>query len=173
MGRDPEAVVVFTGRTVERMLEERGSSAWALDRHHALRCEYVICCRNSRAEFTRPGPEAHGSAFLIARIKDVVPAPGEEHRLLIEFGEYALIDVPDLWKGWRNPVRYAPLSELGIDPTTLQFSPMPDARRGSPATTERVEPTSRRKGLTIEDAKRGLAETFGVSPDSIEITIRG
>lgn len=172
MKRDADAVVVFTGRTVERMLEERGSSAWALDRHHALRCEYVICCRNSRAEFTRPGPEAHGSAFLIARIKDVVPAPGEEHRFLIEFGEYAVIDVPDLWKGWRNPVRYASLAELGIDPTTLQFSPMPDAG-GASATTERVEGTPRRKGLTIADAKRGLAETFGVSPDSIEITIRG
>jgi hypothetical protein len=27
--------------------------------------------------------------------------------------------------------------------------------------------------LTIAEAKAGLAETFGVSPDAIEITIRG
>lgn len=172
MARSTEAVVVFTGRSIERMIEEGGSSAWALDPHHALRCEYVVCCRNSRAEFTRPGPEEHGSAFLIAKIKDVAPAPGEEHRFLIEFGDYAVIDIRGAWKAWRNPVRYVPLDELGIDPTTLQFSRMTDTPRAPPAASGAVERPRLRK-LTIEEAKRGLAETFGVSPDSIEITIRG
>ena len=29
------------------------------------------------------------------------------------------------------------------------------------------------RGLTIEQAKEGLAKTFGVSPEAVEITIRG
>jgi hypothetical protein len=171
------AIVVFTGRSTERMLSEGGSSAWALDPRHARRCEYVVCARNSRAEFTKPGPEDHGSAFLVARIKDIVPAhePKEPGRFLIAFSEHAHIDIPKAWKGWRNPVRYTNLEEIGddgIDPATLEWKPMPEAGRP----VQPTEPATSGNGLrplTIAEAKRGLAEAFGVSVDAVEITIRG
>lgn len=171
------AIVVFTGRSTERMLSEGGSSAWALDPRHARRCEYVVCARNSRAEFTRPGPEDHGSAFLVARIKEIVPAqePKESGRFLIAFSEYAHTDIPNAWKGWRNPVRYTSLEEIGdngIDPSMLEWKPMPEASRPARPT----EPAPRgndAQPLTIAEAKRGLAEAFGVSVDAVEITIRG
>ncbi len=43
----------------------------------------------------------------------------------------------------------------------------------SEAAADAAQPTGRRKGLTIDEAKKGLAATFGVKPDAVEITIRG
>lgn len=45
-----------------------------------------------------------------------------------------------------------------------------DAADQQPATSQTNVTTSR---LTIAEAKRGLAEALGISPDNIEITIRG
>jgi hypothetical protein len=60
--------------------------------------------RNSFAKWSK-GPEAHRSAFLVGKISDVVPAPKRPERFLIQFSDYALITVPDVWmKGDRNPV---------------------------------------------------------------------
>jgi hypothetical protein len=47
----------------------------------------------------------------------------------------------------------------------LKFIPMPTA-----AVTNEAPGASH---MTIADAKKGLAATFGVSPEDIEITIRG
>jgi len=168
------AIVVFTGRSVERMLKEGGSSAWTLKPSHARRCEYVVCTRNSRAEFTTPGPEPHGSAFLVARIADIRPAPepNDEGRYLIAFAEYSKIMVPNAWKG-RNPVRYTTLEELGIDPVSLHWQPMPEAAPKE-APPRKLDGRSREsRGITIAEAKRALAEAFGVSEDAVEITIHG
>ena len=90
--------------------------------------------------------------------------------------EVARVDVPDVWKQWRNPVRYTTLEELGIDPATLNFEPMPTA---TPATSTTSTPATSTAGqtapamLTIAEAKKALAATFGVKPDAVEITIRG
>jgi hypothetical protein len=167
-----KAIVVFTGKTVENMVNDGGSSAWALDQVHARQCEFVVCARNSRASFTRPGPEPHGSAFLVARIRDVVPASGEEDRFLIAFAEYARLDLPNAWQGWRNPVRYTTLEDIGVDPESLTFEPMPE-----PASRLTVEsPVSDgedERPLTISEAKRRLAKALGVEERAIEITVRG
>ena len=32
---------------------------------------------------------------------------------------YALVDVPNAWKGDRNPVKYSTLEQLGIDPSFI------------------------------------------------------
>jgi hypothetical protein len=64
-------------------------------------------------------------------------------------------------------VSYKTLKELGIDLRGLKFKPMP-----TPAPSARWGQTSNAP-ITIADAKRALAATFGVSPDDIEITIRG
>ena len=86
---------------------------------------------------------------------------------MIAISEFARINYPDLWDHGRNPVRYASLEELGISLDGLEFQPM--QTRGEPlAATERC-PTM----LTIAEAKKALAATFGVKPEDIEITIRG
>src|SRR5687768_7028375 len=120
-----ECAVVFTAKKVERILREGGTCSWRLDRSRARRCEFVVCTRNAYADWVE-GPEPHHSAFLIGKISDVVPSPENLERFLIQFGEYALVNIPDVWKGDRNPVKYDQMTTLGIDPTTLQWEPMPE-----------------------------------------------
>lgn len=167
-----QTIVVFTAKTVEQILAEGGTSAWRLDRNHARARTYVVCTRNAHADWAK-GPEAHRSAFLVGKISDVVPAPKRPKRFLIEFSEYALIDVPDVWKGDRNPVKYVKdLDELGIDPLSLKWTPVPKPRAGARKGAIEVAASNGDAPLTIAEAKKRLAVTFGVSPDAVEITIR-
>jgi len=173
-------IVVFTAKSVERLLAEGGTSSWSLDRNNARQREFAVCTRNTHADFTQgdgfpEGHEPHGSAFLVGRISDVVPSPDYEGRWLIKFGEYAQITLPEVWKGWRNPVRYTSMEELGIDPAALHFKPMPRITEGQHPNEKQVMLAEKQKsnGLTIPEAKKGLALTLGVSPDAIEIIIKG
>jgi hypothetical protein len=70
------------------------------------------------------------------------------------------------------------------DPKKLDFRPMPTSAPAPEATAPSVSPpqssvaaTAEQQPMpvkmTIADAKRALAATFGVDPDAIEITIRG
>jgi hypothetical protein len=162
------ALAVFTAKSVDRLLREGGTKAWVLDAAKARRCEFAVCTKN-RFNAESEGTEPHRSAFLVGRIADVVPAPGEPGRWLVRFSEYALVDVPNAWEGWRNPVRYTSLEDLKIDVATLDFRPMPE-----PASSPRPEANPRSStGLTIAEAKAGLALSFGVPPEAVEITIRG
>ena len=90
---------------------------------------------------------------------------------MIQISEYALVDYPEKWGEWRNPVKYTTLEELGIDPKQLKFKPMPVATKPprAPAGPDR----SKTGGLTIAEAKAGLALQFGVPPEAIEIVIKG
>jgi hypothetical protein len=85
------------------------------------------------------------------------------------------VNVPNVWKGDRNPVRYSTVDEVkewGVDISKLKWMPMPKAKPEDDAETE---PKTARdiRPLSMIDAKRGLALTFGVPPEAIEITIRG
>jgi hypothetical protein len=87
-------------------------------------------------------------------------------RYLIKMFDYAVIEKAGVWReGVRNPVAYSTMDELQIDLRGLKFIPMPTA-----AVTNEAPGASH---MTIADAKKGLAATFGVSPEDIEITIRG
>jgi hypothetical protein len=167
----PTAIVTFTARSKEDIISSAGSQAWVLDRAHARQQAYLVCTRNAYSESTE-GDEPHGSAFLVGKISDIVPAtdPDDAGRWLIKFSEYALVDIPDAWPGLRNPVHYTTLEKLGIDPAALEFEPAPATNR----TITSVEPAATDvKPLTIAQAKRGLAVAFGVREDAVEITIRG
>ena len=174
------AVLLFTAKTIERILEEGGTSSWRLDRNHARQCSYAVCTRNANADWAK-GPEAHRSAFLVGKIRDVVPCPptpenneSPENRYLIQFSEFARVEIANVWKGDRNPVKYASLENLGIDLSKLKWEVMPEP-------VNRIEPVDKVaairnlgvKPLTMAEAKRGLALTFNVAPEAIEITIRG
>lgn len=180
MVKSSEAVVVFTAKSAERIIEEGGTSSWRLDRSHARQCGYAVCTRNTRADWAE-GTEAHHSAFLVGKIRDVVPCePTPENneapnnRFLIQFSEYAVVDIPGVWKGDRNPVKYTDLSDLGINPATLKWKRMPEVtdKAVSGISSKRTENTGICP-LSMADAKKGLAFTFGVAAEAIEITIRG
>jgi hypothetical protein len=165
-----DTVAVFTFKSIERILAEGGTSSWRLDRNHARQATYAVLTRNAHADETE-GPESHHTAFLIGKIKDVVPV-GSNGRFLILFREYALIDIADAWDGGRNPVSYRSLDHFGIDPSTLEWKPMPEPKKPAPIVASPA-PMPGISGLTLAEAKRGLAITFGVPPEAIEITVRG
>ena len=99
------------------------------------------------------------------------PQKAGKSRYLIQFNEYARVNIPEIWKGDRNPVKYATLEELGIDPSMLKWEPMPPAPESIP---DVIPVRAANAGaLTMAQAKNGLALTFGVPPEAIEITIRG
>jgi hypothetical protein len=171
-----EVAIVFTAKSVERILREGGTSSWRLDRNHARRCAYAVCTRNAHADWTE-GPEPHHTAFVIGKVRNVVSAPTRdgrtEGRFLIQFSEYARLNIPDAWRGGRNPVSYGTLQDLGINPSTLKWEPMPDVTELAQTAGPVLAKDGRIAPLTMAEAKQGLAQTFGVSPDAIEITIRG
>lgn len=62
---------------------------------------------------------------MIGRISPVVPSTEKVGRWMLTFDEYAIIEKADVWKDWRNPVRYTTLAELGISLAEIKFRPMP------------------------------------------------
>jgi hypothetical protein len=175
-----EVTVVFTAKSINRILAEGGSSAWRLDRNRARRCEYVVCTRNAHADWG-DGTEAHHAAFLIGKIRDVVPCAAtpenneaSKYRYLIQFSEFARVNIPNVWKGDRNPVKYEKLEDLEINPSTLKWEPMPEPVKAVEPVEEVSSVTKNAvAALTMAEAKKGLALTFNVPPEAIEITIRG
>lgn len=173
-------VVLFTAKSVDRILQEGGTSSWRLDRNHARQCAYAVCTRNSNADWVE-GMEEHHSAFLIGKIREVVPcAPTPENsespekRYLIQFSEFARVKLPNIWKGDRNPVKYTSLESLGINPSSLKWEHMPKSSIETKPTKQAGEKgKSHIQPLTMAEAKKGLALMFNVAPEAIEITIRG
>lgn len=157
---------VLTYKSVETILSVGGTQSWALDRARAKACMYAVCCRNAHTRDAE-GNEAHGSAFIVGKISDVVPSTETDDRWLVLFSEYALINVADMWEG-RNPVRFYTVDDYKkyIDFEKLNWLPMPKI-----APEQKSADVGR--ALTIAEAKAGLATTFGVDPSAIEITIRG
>jgi len=169
-----ETVVVFTSKSVDRILKEGGTSSWRVDRSHARQCVFAVCTRNANSDWVE-GSEPHHAAFLVGKVREVVPSsdPGCEDRYLIQFSEYALLNVPDVWKGERNPVKYEAIENLGIDPQSLKWEPMPKPAPAEPNSAAREVSFPGVGPLTMAQAKKGLAIAFGVSPEAVEITIHG
>ncbi len=175
MTTNRDTIVVFTARSLDRILREGGSQAWVLNPVNARQCRWLVCTQNRHNpddEFSDAG-EPHGSAFLIGKISGVVRAPDESagDRWMVTISEYARISLPDVWNHRRNPVRYASLEELGINLNEIRFVPMPEVAESARAAAPRGG--GQAALLTIADAKRELAVAFGVKPEAVEITIRG
>ena len=167
------AIAVFTANSRDEILAVGGSAAWVVAEKQARRREFLVCIRNAR-DVDFPDHEPHGTAFLVGRIKGLkshgIDRKGMP-RWFIKLSEYAEADYPEKWGEWRNPVKYTTLEELGIDLKKLKFKPMPAPTKvlTPPAPPERSKPG----GLTIAEAKAGLALQFGVPPEAIEIVIKG
>ena len=176
MNDKEDTIVVFTARSPERIVREGGSQAWVLNPARAKNCTWLVCTQNRHNpdhEFS-DATEPHGSAFLLGKIS-AIRKPQEErdaNRWLIAISGFARISVPDLWDHRRNPVRYASLDELGVNLDEVRFEPMPQDAE-APTRPEHPAPAGPLGLLTIAEAKRALAVTFGVKPEAVEITIRG
>jgi len=166
-------LVVLTGRGTDRILSEGGSQAWRLNYENAKRYPYCVCVQNQKVHWGGADNEHH-HAFMIGRIKEIVPAPDAPDRYMVVFSEYAEIDHPDAWPGLRNPVRYATLEEFGItDPSVLSWTPMPPITvRSSISPANEDEDKDGFGPLTIPEAKAGLALGLGVPETAIEITVK-
>ena len=91
---------------------------------------------------------------------------------MILFSEYARVNIPNAWKGDRNPVKYASLKDVGIDPSNLKREPMPSPTTGKAASRAHANVAAVESRLTIAEAKKALALTFGVPSEAVEIVIR-
>jgi hypothetical protein len=167
-----KVLAVFTSRTIERMCAEGGSQAWTFSAVNARTCHWLICVWNARGAYAESGAAhlAHREAFLIAPIDSIDPSPQEPERWIARFHEYARISIPNAWNGQRLPFRYLTLGDFGIAPENLRFVPTGPVVNGGAAVPS-VRPTV--MPISIESAKLGLAATFNVPPEAIEITIRG
>jgi hypothetical protein len=167
---DQDAIVVLTSETVEAILSRGGTGDWVLSPKKAGTCKYVVCCRKLAWNNKKEGIPRR-AAFLIGLISGLGKKLDSENarnqpRFLIELSEYATFEKADAWKEGRNPVSYKTLRALGIDLRGLKFKPMP-----LPASAKSEGPGG--APMTIAEAKKALAASFGVSPDDVEIIIRG
>jgi len=180
-----EAIVVFTARSPQRIVREGGSQSWVLNAARAKQAAWLVCTQNrhNRDHEFSDATQEHGAAFLIGKVSGVVKSKEEsadgKQRWRVTISEYALIDIRDFWGHERNPVRYMSRSELegkGINLSALKFQPMvtrEDATNTAATVLASAAQPQRNAPLTIAEAREGLAATFGVRPEAIEITIRG
>ena len=94
-----ESILVFTHRSREFLTKLNGSTSWQLNQQRAMLCDYVICVRNTNSGLAEKD-FAHGAAFLVGKISNVVQSLNisrDEHRYMIEFEEYAEIQIKDVW----------------------------------------------------------------------------
>ena len=166
------AIFVLTGRGIETMVAEGGSQAWVINSKKINDYEYVVCIQNHKQDYFDPKQLSapHHMAFFVGKLASITAADSYSDekgtRKKLVFSEYAKIEMPDKWPGYRNPVFYGDLESFGIDVATLDFQPMPIQK----TSTEKIE---KKHSLTIAQAKAGLALHFGVTDADIEIVIRG
>lgn len=158
-----DTVVVFTRKGIDTIFAQGGSGDWVANEERLVKCSYFVATANAHSRNSEHPEAMHAHAFLLGKVAGTKDAPENPGRSIIQLSEYAEIDVPDAWAGQRNPVRYLNLFDLGIDLEQVEWKPFPSelemAHDPIPA-------------LTIEEAKRGLSKKLGVTPETIEITIR-
>lgn len=190
-----ESVVVYTGKDLRRMREEGGCGHWTASPIRVEAARYLVCVRNRREQWAAMDHE-HGVAFLIAKISGTKPSM-HAARITIEFGSYALLDIPDAWqllaKGQRFPVAYMETADLlhrlklnpdalawkpftaKLGPLQLQLAETPAPESAAPDPGRGNEGSAGSGGSfahAVAQAKRRLADSLGIAAEKIEITIR-
>ena len=165
------AITVLTQDTLDSILARGGSGDWVLNPDKANECRYIVCCRKQNWRNRKEGV-ADRAAFMIGTIAGLRQQPDSTNargqaRYLIEISDYATVNIAGAWEeGTRNPVAYRTLADMGIDLRGTKFKKL---TVGQASTALGTKP----QRMTIAEAKKALAESFGVSPDDVEITIRG
>lgn len=176
---DHDVVEVFTGKTVEQMLMHGGSQSWILNPHSMRNVQFCVCIRNHGRDaedgFSETEEPGH-SAFFVGKVSGLrkVEHRNGRDRYLVLFNEYAipLAPIEHFRVGTsRNPVLYSEVAQCkqrGLDIAALKFMPMPK----DPGLSDAPE-LATMIGLSISEAKAGLALRFHVPVDAIQITISG
>ncbi len=160
-------IMVFTSRPLEKVFEDGGSGNWSANASKVAGCQYVVLVKSDTFSSEFPANDIPlGSAFLIGKVTGTKES-GEVKRLIIQFSEYAEINLPGAWTGNRNPVAYLDIEDLekryqDFSLAELTWHPFP---------TEKVKEIDMVKPLTIAEAKLGLAKKLEVDPSQIEIRI--
>ncbi len=174
------ALIVFTAKTVDAILEAGGTQSWVLNPTSMNHIKYVVCTRNADRKYDEEcgvRPEPHRSAFLVGKVSGIrkVDYRNGRDRYIILFSEYAEVSIPEFRGTERNPVTYsdtAAMQIMGLDIAKTVFKPMP-----KPAEELSYGPVTDANGngagLSIAEAKKGLAVYFGVPVESIQITLNG
>lgn len=168
------ALIVFTAKTVDAILDAGGTQSWVLNPSHMTTIEYVVCTRNADRKFEAEcghRPEPHRAAFLVGRVSGIrkVGERNGRDRYIILFSEYAEVLIPEFRGHERNPVTYGDTDSLtikGLDISKLAFKPMPPVAT-SPPMADIVT------GLSIDEAKKGLSVRYGISEANIQIVMTG
>lgn len=172
-----DLVAVFTGKNLKnRMTAEGGSGHWIARVNRVRQARFLLCIRNRRETWAETDFE-HGTAFLVARISGTSNSP-HKNRIVINFNEYAEINVANAWRictdGQRYPVAYLDADkvqkDLGLDFASLVWKPFnPNAQPSTPVSKNSPMDIQR---TAIQDAKVMLSDALGVSEENIEITVR-
>jgi hypothetical protein len=159
MKKQVDTIVVFTSKSLGTMVQEGGSGNWHARKDKiSKRCKWIVAVRNRHSE-RREGDEDHGTAFLIGKIS-AVRESHEQKRIVVEFSEYAKLDIADFWDGQRNPVKYVALNSLSIDLQELKWLPFPRSTRA----------TATPAGI-LEQAKELVAKSLAIPTSAVKITV--
>ena len=104
-----QAIQTFTENSFEDIVSQGGDYSWSLNQNRAKNYKFLVCCSSVGAN--------RKSGFLVGKISGVEFHKVDEkkkNRYIIHISEVAIIDVPDLWPGNQNPVRYTSLEELAL-----------------------------------------------------------
>lgn len=165
--------VVLTYKDLKIIAEAQGSESWKTELAKARQVTHVVMTRNGHNRWNPSGDNVpHRAAFAVGHVTAIVPSSETEGRWKFKCDKIARLDppIPDVWeKGRRYPVHYTTFDDLGIKVEDLKFEPIESFNTD----TETASPAPAAGGaLTIEAAKAGLAKTFNVKPEQIEITVR-
>jgi len=162
-------IVCMTGKDKKTMVKEGGVAYWKASGSSLDECKsgYVIAIRNRRSNWCN-GPEKHREPFLIGKYSGYEVEP-ESKRKIIKISHYAVLNKidPIMWKG-ASPIHYlkqGSIESLGIKTDELTWIKWED--KNDTKNTDTAEDLP----LSLEQAKIGLALTYGVEPKDIKITI--
>jgi hypothetical protein len=167
-----DTVMVLTSKSFETMIREGGSGNWKANEESVRRCKWLVAVRNRHSDWSE-GKEDHGTAFLIGRIVGVKPSP-KPGRLVIVFDQYAVLDRPATWPaGFRNPVAYTSLKDLGLKSDELKWKVFP-GNPSQPAGKPKADGEAgfQRPSVVLEKAKLMIAESLSIAPSAVRISIQ-
>lgn len=163
MSSTSDTIVTYTKNSLQDIIKAGCDRSWVLNQNRAKTCKYLVCCHSQGAK--------RGNAFLVAHISRIrlvdVDEGSKNDRWAIDISQYASVDIPDVWEGWRNPVHYTSSEKLKlkkIDLSTIDLKKLPEGEKKS---DDNIPP------LTLEQAKQGLAKYFNISTEQIKILING
>ncbi len=167
-----DVVMVLTSKSFETMVAEGGSGNWKANEDSIRRCRWIVAVRNRHTDWSQ-GKEEHGTAFLIGKVVGVKPSAEHKDRLVIAFDRYASLNKPNAWpNGFRNPVCYTTLEDLGINSEELKWKEFPGSSRAAVSSKEEAEPDRQLPSAVLEKAKLMIAASLSIAPSAVKISIQ-